>query len=35
MENPIPSPVAGKVAEIKVAEQTVVETGDVLAIIEY
>ena len=35
MENPILAPVAGKIAEIKVAEQQVVETGSVLAIIEY
>jgi len=35
MENPILTPVAGTVTEIKVSPQQVVETGNVLAIIEY
>ena len=35
MENPIIAPVAGKIAEIAVTVDQVVNTGDKLAIIEY
>lgn len=35
MENPILAPVAGTITEIKVAAEQTVETGNVIAIIEY
>ncbi len=35
MENPIITPVAGKVVEVRVAPNQTVETGQVIAIIEY
>jgi biotin carboxyl carrier protein len=35
MENPIVAPVSGKVAEIRVAANQTVETGQVVAVIEY
>ncbi|MBL7165117.1 MAG: biotin/lipoyl-binding protein, partial [Dehalococcoidales bacterium] len=35
MENPVMAPVAGTVTEIRVSEQQVVETGGILAVIEY
>ncbi len=35
MDNPILAPVAGKVIELKVAPGQVVETGNLIAIIEY
>ncbi len=35
MENPIVSPVSGKVIEIKVAPNQMVESGQVVAVIEY
>ena len=35
MENPILAPVAGKITEIKVSVEQVVETGNLIAIIEY
>ncbi len=34
MENPIVAPVSGKVVEVKVAPNQMVETGQVLAVIE-
>jgi len=34
MENPILSPITGTVSEIKVTEEQVVETGDILIVIE-
>jgi acetyl-CoA carboxylase biotin carboxyl carrier protein len=34
MEIPVPSPVAGTVAEVRVAEGGVVQEGDVIAIVE-
>jgi glutaconyl-CoA/methylmalonyl-CoA decarboxylase subunit gamma len=35
MENPIVAPVSGKIAEIKVSANQVVDSGSVLAVIEY
>jgi biotin carboxyl carrier protein len=35
MENPIVAPVSGKVVEIKVAPNQMVETGQVVAVIEH
>ncbi len=35
MENAIMTPVSGTVAEIRVSPNQVVDTGDVLAVIEY
>ena len=35
MENPIIAPVDGRVVEIKVAPDQTVETGQVIAVIEY
>jgi biotin carboxyl carrier protein len=35
MENPIVAPVSGKVVEIRVAPNQMVETGQVLAVIEH
>ena len=35
MENPIITPVAGRVVEVRVAPNQTVETGQVIAIIEY
>jgi len=35
MENPVMAPVSGTVTEIRVSEQQVVETGGILAVIEY
>ncbi len=35
MENPILAPVAGKIIEIKVSAGQMVETGNLIAIIEY
>ncbi len=35
MENPIVSPVAGTVGEIRVEVDQVVKPGDILAVIEY
>jgi acetyl-CoA carboxylase biotin carboxyl carrier protein len=34
MEIPVPSPVAGTVSEVRVAEGGVVQEGDVIAIVE-
>jgi acetyl-CoA carboxylase biotin carboxyl carrier protein len=34
MEIPVPSPVAGRVSEVRVAEGGVVQEGDVIAIVE-
>ncbi len=35
MENPIVAPMAGKIAEIRVTANQTVETGQVVAVIEY
>ncbi|MBI2830129.1 MAG: biotin/lipoyl-binding protein [Chloroflexi bacterium] len=35
MENPIMAPVSGKVVEIKIAPGQVIQTGDLVAVIEY
>jgi glutaconyl-CoA/methylmalonyl-CoA decarboxylase subunit gamma len=35
MENPLVAPVSGKVAELRVTPNQTVETGQVLAVIEY
>jgi biotin carboxyl carrier protein len=35
MENAIMAPVAGKITEIKVSPQQVVDTGELIAVIEY
>jgi biotin carboxyl carrier protein len=35
MENPIITPIAGRVVEVRVAPNQTVETGQVIAIIEY
>jgi biotin carboxyl carrier protein len=35
MENPIVSPVSGKVVEVNVSSNSVVETGHILAVVEH
>ena len=35
MENPILSPVGGKITELKVSADQVIDTGSLIAIIEY